>query len=866
MTSSSSNRRVARLPVQLQNHIRSGVTISSVPQCVEELIYNALDSEASCVAVRLDMSLFKVQVIDNGLGMSKEDLGRVASRYSASNDSRLYGRRGEALASLRHLSSLLQLVSRQKCGQQTWVATFVRGKRITPVEPWHQARQAAGTTVTVTGFMYNMPVRRKLVKPGLHMDEVRHVVCGLALAHPSVSFTLRNESDGCKVLQTTKCDDPKETFAALYGQSWRQHLLPIMYSTNKYKLQGFVASKGSVSAADKQFLFVNGRLVGRSRLLKHLQKLTRDTDLLCQPREETSSRSGHAVFCLSLECPATECDFVYEPRCTEVEFQVWARIETFVGHAFHQFLASNNFQQVVSSDHQPVTSASVELNLSGIVPLDNPPTFAADHAQPTIDVKGARRSLPAVRKQQIVVPLKHSTPKPVSKSFVQKKTKESKKVKRSLFSHLQFTPNDGVAEPIIDDDGVAEPIENDGPIIDKDGVAEPIENDPAVDDEYKLKRYDLDLGNDDSTHCDGEKVVTFPDDSFAENVVDLDEQEEIAEAKLAESCRREMTCESPLSTFDLFDVTINCEGKKKRMRLLPEKMSAPFRGREFNAARLENAAGDKKYLTSIISSWNNPTFSVPSTNNFNSEIGGLNLCHGKPMKFKKDFFHTYSVIGQVDAKFIAVAAAVDDNDGRQKLLLFDQHAVHERIRLEEIIQDNCSEQNIIASVDTETPVRAGVDKEEKRILWEFSNKVQRYGLHLIEAEEGIFTVKVPRCFSQRDQVELKYNRPSPLERLVTDLAKELVQILRETKGGGLGVLPRTIGNVLNSRACRGAIMFGDKLSNQECVDLLKKVSKCKAPFQCAHGRPSIAPIVDLHKMHTRLDSARPNLKRLRKQL
>ena len=44
----------------------------------------------------------------------------------------------------------------------------------------------------------------------------------------------------------------------------------------------------------------------------------------------------------------------------------------------------------------------------------------------------------------------------------------------------------------------------------------------------------------------------------------------------------------------------------------------------------------------------------------------------------------------------------------------------------------------------------------------------------------------------------------PLEKLLTDLAKELAQTLKETKGG-LGLLPKTIANVLNSQACRGML-------------------------------------------------------------
>ena len=50
---------------------------------------------------------------------------------------------------------------------------------------------------------------------------------------------------------------------------------------------------------------------------------------------------------------------------------------------------------------------------------------------------------------------------------------------------------------------------------------------------------------------------------------------------------------------------------------------------------------------------------------------------------------------------------------------------------------------------------------------------------------------------------------------------------------------------MNSRACKGAIKFGDFLERRRCAKLLAELSQCKNPFACAHGRPTIFPLVDL---------------------
>lgn len=40
-------------------------------------------------------------------------------------------------------------------------------------------------------------------------------------------------------------------------------------------------------------------------------------------------------------------------------------------------------------------------------------------------------------------------------------------------------------------------------------------------------------------------------------------------------------------------------------------------------------------------------------------------------------------------------------------------------------------------------------------------------------------------------------------------------------------------------------MFNDALSLEDCQQLVSRLSKCAFPFQCAHGRPSMAPLVDI---------------------
>lgn len=69
----------------VKTKLRSGLAISSLGQCVEELTLNSIDAEATCVAIRVNMETFQVQVIDNGLGMAGDDVEKVGNRYFTSN-------------------------------------------------------------------------------------------------------------------------------------------------------------------------------------------------------------------------------------------------------------------------------------------------------------------------------------------------------------------------------------------------------------------------------------------------------------------------------------------------------------------------------------------------------------------------------------------------------------------------------------------------------------------------------------------------------------------------------------------------------------------------------------------------------------
>ncbi|XP_020953732.1 acylphosphatase-1 isoform X11 [Sus scrofa] len=212
------------LSVEVQARLRSGLAICSLGQCVEELALNSIDAEAKCVAVRVNMETFQVQVIDNGIGMGSEDVDKVGNRYFTSKcnsiqdleNPRFYGFRGEALASIADMASAVEISSRRNKSMKTFVKLFQNGKALKACEA-DLTRPSAGTTVTVYNLFYQLPVRRKCMDPRLEFEKVRQRVEALSLMHPSVSFSLRNDVSGSMVLQLPKTKDICSRFCQIYG-------------------------------------------------------------------------------------------------------------------------------------------------------------------------------------------------------------------------------------------------------------------------------------------------------------------------------------------------------------------------------------------------------------------------------------------------------------------------------------------------------------------------------------------------------------------------------------------------------------------------------------------------------------------------
>ena len=113
--------KIQLLDESVASQIAAGEVVERPLSVVKELVENSLDSEATEIEIELENGGLKlIKVIDNGVGIPRDQLELALTRYATSkltsvddlSSIQTLGFRGEALASIRSVSDLI-LVSRE---------------------------------------------------------------------------------------------------------------------------------------------------------------------------------------------------------------------------------------------------------------------------------------------------------------------------------------------------------------------------------------------------------------------------------------------------------------------------------------------------------------------------------------------------------------------------------------------------------------------------------------------------------------------------------------------------------------------------------------------------------------------------------
>lgn len=264
--------KIQELSEQLANQIAAGEVVERPASVVKELVENAIDAGSTQIDLFIEEAGLKtIQIIDNGEGISKEDVLNAFKRHATSKIHtrddlfriRSLGFRGEALPSIASVSEIVLETATAEEEEGSYVV--LKGGKVVEHRP---AALRKGTKLTVSNLFFNTPARLKYVKTiQTELANIGDIVNRLALSHPNIAFRLVH--DGNKMMATTGKGDLKQTIAGIYGITTAKKMLKIVAEDLDFKLSGYV-SLPEVTRASRNYLstIINGRYIKNFSLNK----------------------------------------------------------------------------------------------------------------------------------------------------------------------------------------------------------------------------------------------------------------------------------------------------------------------------------------------------------------------------------------------------------------------------------------------------------------------------------------------------------------------------------------------------------------------------------------------------------------------
>ena len=360
------------------NQIAAGEVVERPVSVVKELVENALDANATQIQVHIEKGGKKlIRVVDNGVGISKEDLANATKRHWTSKLNSIddlrslvsLGFRGEALASIAAVSKVV-MRSRPQDSEHGWEAIVDYGQAL-EVKP---TGIAPGTEVKVMDLFANIPARAKFLKSdATELAHISEYVKQVALIHPNCGFTLL--SNDKEAFRTAGDGNVDQLISTILPSSLVGKMIPVNSDHPQVKVSGWVGQPGTgVTQRPKQYLFVNQRPVEVGVIKAALYK----------GFERHLGRQEKPQYIIIIEIAPHLVDFNIHPQKKEVKFINNDLVFKLVQQAVMQALGGYDFR-TESPKHQAVTSeaqipSSVSLQDTGRIT----PQSAFDQKSPPV--------------------------------------------------------------------------------------------------------------------------------------------------------------------------------------------------------------------------------------------------------------------------------------------------------------------------------------------------------------------------------------------------------------------------------------------------------------------------------------------------
>lgn len=347
------------LDPSLSNKIAAGEVVERPSSVVKELLENAIDAKASEIIIKIkDAGKKEILISDNGIGMDKDDACLAFSRHATSKlstDRDLFristlGFRGEALASIAAVSDI-DLDTSKKDSIGTHVE--LRNGKIENVTP---IGGNTGTTIKVKNLFFNTPARLKFLKSdNVEFSHISDVVMKMALAYPTVSFTLYNEE---KIsFYSAGKGNILEMISSMYGIDVAKNMNKFERNNDDFQISGYTSSIG-VSRSNKSGIItiLNGRCV----------RLIGAINAIVESYKTYLSDDRYPITIINIETDYSLVDVNVHPSKQEVRLSKENELKELIYDAIKEIFMVKNIAPRVTFKEDDIKGEQVSFNLDNI--------------------------------------------------------------------------------------------------------------------------------------------------------------------------------------------------------------------------------------------------------------------------------------------------------------------------------------------------------------------------------------------------------------------------------------------------------------------------------------------------------------------
>jgi DNA mismatch repair protein MutL len=333
--------RIQVLPPEEARRIAAGEVVDRPAALIREFLDNAIDAGAGRIEVSIEGGgSRRAEVIDDGEGMSREDLGLCWRTHATSkirsledlNTAETLGFRGEALAAAAAVSRLEILTSTD--GREAWRLEVGPGESNPPrIE---QTRRTRGTSVRALGLFDTLPARKRFLKrEGSEGGLCRQIFIDKALAFPRISF--RFSPDGKLKDYLPAAASYKERFAAAQPDSREGAFLHEIHGCGAgFQVTVVIGGPEQYRSDRRQlFVFANGRRIQDYALLQAIEYGV----------QGWFPNGTHPVGAVYVEIEPRLADFNIHPAKREVRFADAGAIHHAVTTALRDFTRRLNLSR-----------------------------------------------------------------------------------------------------------------------------------------------------------------------------------------------------------------------------------------------------------------------------------------------------------------------------------------------------------------------------------------------------------------------------------------------------------------------------------------------------------------------------------------